>query len=55
MYALNYIYHIRWISSELKSITNLKKMWAVIVEDLKLISESPKFDKSTQNLANVND
>lgn len=51
MYALNYIYHIRWISSELKSITNLKKMWAVIVEDLKLISESPKFDKSTQNLA----
>lgn len=25
MYALNYIYHIRWISSELKSISNLKK------------------------------
>lgn len=51
MYALNYIYHVRWISSELQSITNLKKMMPVIVSDLQIIKTSPKFDKSTQDLA----
>lgn len=45
MYALNYIYHIRWISSELQSITNLKKMWHVLVNDLNSISENSNFDK----------
>lgn len=51
MYALNYIYHIRWISSELKSITNLKKMWFILVKDLEIIKESPNFDQSTQDWA----
>lgn len=51
MYALNYIYHVRWISSELQSITNLKKMWKVIVTDLEIISKKQSFDKKTQDLA----
>lgn len=51
LYALNYIYHVRWISSELQSITNLKKMMPVIVNDLEIVRESPQFDKSTQDLA----
>lgn len=51
MYGLNYIYHIRWISSGLQSITNLKKMWPVLIKDLEIIRQSSQFDKSTQDLA----
>lgn len=51
MYALNYIYHTRWISSELQSITNLKKMWKLIVMDLEIISDSLSFDQNTRDLA----
>lgn len=51
MYVLNYIYHIRWISSELQSITNLKKMWFVIVKDLQIIAENSRFDRPTKDLA----
>lgn len=51
MYALNYIYHVRWISSELSSINNLKKMWPVIINDLEIIEESTQFDQKSRNLA----
>lgn len=51
MYALNYIYRTRWISSELQSITNLKKMWNVLVTDLDLLSVDIGFDVKTRDLA----
>lgn len=51
MYALNYIYHTRWISSELQSITNLKKMSKLIVCDLEIISQNLGFDDNSRNLA----
>lgn len=52
MYALNYVYHTRWISSELQSITNLKKMWKVLATDLNILSENRNFDSGTRDLAN---
>lgn len=51
MYALNYIYHTRWISSELQSVTNLKKMWDVIITGLDLISIHMGFDVKTRDLS----
>lgn len=43
LYELNYIYHTRWISSEYQSVINLKKMWSVLVTDLRKITTSNEF------------
>lgn len=51
MYALNYIYQTRWISSESQSVTNLKKMWKFLVTDLDLLSVNMGFDEKTRDLA----
>lgn len=51
MYELNYIYHTRWISSEYQAVINLKKMWAVLAADLRLISNSEQFDRNVRTLA----
>lgn len=51
MYALNYIYHTRWISSELQSITNFKKMWKVLLIDLESISNDRSFEAGVRNSA----
>jgi len=44
IYELNYIYKERWISSELQSIRNLRKMWLLLSKDLQLISTDENFD-----------
>lgn len=51
LFALNYIYRTRWISSELQSITNLKKMWKLLVVDLDLLSVDMGFDQKIRDLA----
>lgn len=51
MHALNYIYHVRWISPELQSSTNLKTMWLVLMKDLQFIEDNLKFDQKTRTLA----
>lgn len=48
VYELNYIYHIRWISSEFQSIKNLKKMWKVLVADLTKISDGNEFKRDVK-------
>lgn len=51
MYELNYIYRTRWISSELQSLTNLKKVWILLTKDLHLISINNQFDKESRDRA----
>lgn len=50
-YELNYIYKERWISSELQSVTNLRKMWSLLIKDLELISVDNKFDMNSRSKA----
>lgn len=39
IYEMNYIYKARWISSELKVLNNIQKMWHLLVTDLLDISK----------------
>lgn len=53
-YQLNYIYRTRWISSELQSISSLKKSWLLITKDLHIISNNvDNFRPDTRNRAQV--
>lgn len=51
MYELNYIFHVRWIASELNMLNNVNKMWHLVVTDLELISNDKQFDIKTQKKA----
>lgn len=51
-YELNYIYRTRWISSELQSITNLKRVWPLLKKDLYLImNDRQNFDDKVRDKA----
>lgn len=51
VYEMNYIFKERWISSELQSIINLKKMWLLLTKDLDLISNDNTFDVNSRDKA----
>ena len=51
LYALNYIYKIRWISSEATVIEHIRKMWGPLVIDLGEISEFNEFDKKNKRIS----
>jgi len=50
VYSLNYIYAVRWLTSELIAIKKIKEMWFLIVTDLDLISKSQKFDSKAREM-----
>lgn len=51
IYELNYVYHTRWISSEYQSVSNLKKMWKVLVTSLSRIADENEFDLDVKDTA----
>lgn len=51
-YELNYIYRTRWISSEFQAISNIRKVWPLIVRDLSEINrESLRFELDVRQKA----
>lgn len=51
-YELNYIFRTRWISSEFRAISNVKKVWLLIIKDLEEVSRNRlKFDIEVRNKA----
>lgn len=51
-YELNYIYRVRWISSEFQAISNFNKMWKLVVIDLIQIRDNRRnFDADVRNKA----
>ena len=51
MLELSSIFEVRWVSSELQAIKNVRTTWPMIVTDLRAISEDPQFDLKTRNSA----
>lgn len=51
-YELNYIYRTRWISLEFQAISNLNKVWTLIVKDLEIVrNDRQNFDADVRNKA----
>lgn len=51
-YELNYIYRVRWISSEFQAISDFNKMWKLVDVDLSQIRDNRRnFDADVRNEA----
>lgn len=53
LYEIHFISQTRWISSEFKILTNVKKNWFLYVNDLKAIASDKNFDKKTKDKAHL--
>lgn len=53
LYEIHFISQTRWITSEYKILSNVKKNWFLYVIDLKDIANNKNFDKKTQEKAEV--